>query len=54
VGGGQFLARREAAIDIEALEQVDNGGLPVKLLRVRCRALFQLRNDIDECDRLGG
>ena len=50
---GQLLARREAAVDLEELQQIDDGGPPVQLLRVRRRALLQLRDDIDERDRPG-
>ena len=50
---GQFLACREAAADIEEFQQVDDGGPPVSLLRVRRCALLQLRHDINEGDRPG-
>jgi hypothetical protein len=50
---GQLLARREAAVDVEELEQVDDGGPPVQLLRVSCRALLQLCDNINEGDLPG-
>jgi hypothetical protein len=42
------------AAKLEELQQVDDGGAPVELLRIRLRALFQLRHDIDERNRSGG
>ena len=45
---GQLLARAEAAVDIKELKQVDDRGSPVQLLRIRRRALLQLRHDIDD------
>ena len=50
----QVLTRRETAIDLEQLQQVDDGSAPVQLLRISCRTLLQLRDDIDDRDRLGG
>src|SRR5262245_21938461 len=50
---GQLLARRQTAVDLKELQQIDDGGPPVEFLRVRRRALLQLRDDVDEGDRLG-
>jgi len=50
--GGEFLARGETAVDVEQLEQVDDRDLPVQLLRVGGREFFQLRDDVDDGDRL--
>ena len=42
----QLLTRCQTAVDIEQLEQVDDGSAPIELLRVRLGALLQLCDDI--------
>src|SRR5690606_25231539 len=50
--GGELLARREAAVDVEQLEQVDDRRAPVELLGIRRGALLELGDDVDDRDRL--
>src|SRR5690606_4399557 len=46
------LARREAAVDVEQLEQVDDGRAPVEFLGIGGGSLFELRDDVDDGYRL--
>jgi len=51
---GEFLAGREAAVDVEQLQQVDDRDFPVELLRIRRRQLLELCDDVDDLDGLRG
>jgi hypothetical protein len=50
---GEFLARREAAVDVEKFQEVDDRGLPVELLGIGGGELLLLSNDVDDVDWLG-
>ena len=48
---GEFSSSSSTAIDVEQLEQVDDRGPPVELLRVLGRQLLEVSCDIDRRDR---